>query len=99
MKAIPTNESCNEYDYSDDSFEEFEEIPEITEDLPTAQTQAPPVTYQKFKAAPEIDQYSQPLASVKSEFSAVDIIDTFILSQIDHLNQLKQIAIQRTINK
>jgi hypothetical protein len=121
MNPILNSRSLNEFDYSDDSFEEFEELEnqEIIEDLPydqTSQTQtktnhtkeAPgianhtkeaPGIANHTKEAQSIDQNKLFLPVDKCFCSAIDIIDNFILSQIDHLNQLKQMAIQRTINK
>ena len=111
MNPILNSRSLNEFDYSDDSFEEFEELEnqEIIEDLPYDQTSQTQTKTNHTKEAPGIANHTKEAQSIdqnklflpvdKCFCSAIDIIDNFILSQIDHLNQLKQMAIQRTINK
>lgn len=88
MEQLPSCESIPDYDYSDDSFEDIEEIQEI---IDTTETKQPPLKV-------DIAEMDMTLPS-ESVYSAVDIIDTFILSQIEFLNQIKQIAIKNTINK
>lgn len=79
-------ESIEDFDYSDETFESFEEI-QINDEIPTDQTPS------------SIDKLDLKFPSSNRINSAVDIIDTFILSQLDFLNQLKEMAMKNTINK
>ena len=93
MKLSQSYESINDFDeYSNESFEEFEEIEEVMNDLESlASLQNKPV---------DRTSESKPLVTTNSNSpSTIDIIDTFILSQLDFLDQLKIMAIQKTINK
>ncbi len=89
MEHLSSYGSVEDFDYSDESFEDFEEIQDIVNDRTTDQT----------PSQSDIIKTDLSLPSDTAIFSAIDIIDTFILSQIDFLNQIKEIAIQNTINK
>ena len=95
MKLSQSYESINDFDeYSNESFEEFEEIEEVMNDLESvASLQNKPVD-----RTSESKQLDTTIKS-NSPSSTIDIIDTFILSQLDFLDQLKILAIQKTINK